>query len=81
MDKDQLIKELAPIIYNGDILNSISGQNAINESVMKYLNANYSKNDLENSNININIIMDRTVVNDIMSQSQGEIQTQYVYPE
>lgn len=81
MKYNELVEQLTPLVTDLAYANSQSGKNEIYDKVMLYLNSNFSENDLKNANINVNIIMGRTAVNDINSQAQSEVQVQVVHDE
>lgn len=76
MDYNEMLNELRPLVVNRAYATSQSGQNEIRNVVKRYLDANFSKNQLCNSNINVNLIFGGTTINDINSQSQSELQIQ-----
>lgn len=78
MEYNDLVRQLAPIVTNGAYASSESGKNEITDRIMTYLDANIDKNTLDNANININLVLGRTAVNDMNSQAQSEAQLQYM---
>lgn len=76
MEHNVLIDELKPIVSDGAYARSSAGQNRISQVVMNYLDANFSENQLENSNINVNIIYGGTRINSLNSQAQSQVQYQ-----
>lgn len=73
---DSFIHTIAECAKNPSYANSDSGRNAIIDGVKQVVGTDVNNNDLNRSNINVNVVVPSLKSNDIQSQAQAQAQYQ-----